>query len=86
MAELQQMLQTPNGRYSSTRVCMILSTLIVSLIWGYVSISKDTIVEIPKSVLIFVGLFAGGKAVQGFSEKTTTATSNVAAAETSVIK
>jgi hypothetical protein len=51
---------------------MVMSTLIVSLVWGYLSISKDSPVEIPKSVLVFVGMFAGGKAVQGFSEKTTT--------------
>jgi hypothetical protein len=53
---------------------MVMSTLIVSLVWGYLSISKDTVVEIPKSVLVFVGMFAGGKAVQGFSEKTTATT------------
>ncbi len=65
----------PGLKLSATRVVFIIWCAVVLLIWTLVSITSWQLAEIPQSVVTVLGLLAGVKATQRFTEgKTDTAT------------
>jgi hypothetical protein len=57
------------NKLSATRLALLLWSVGVVGIWGFVSWRTNTLQTIPESVVTIFGLLLGGKAVQRFGER-----------------
>lgn len=57
------------NKLSATRLAMLTWALGVLVAWIVASLSANTLVPIPESVVTILGVVLGGKAIQRFGEK-----------------
>lgn len=61
-------LQEDDGKWSATRLALLLWVVGVLVIWGYSSVRARQMQEVPDSVVTVMGILTTGKVVQRFGE------------------
>lgn len=65
---LSQFFQDGTGSFSSTRLGFLLWVVGTLFVWGVCSFRTGSLVEIPQSVELIIGILMTGKVAQKFSE------------------
>ena len=61
-------LQEDDGKWSATRLALLLWVVGVLMIWGYSSMRAGQMQEVPETVVTVIGILTTGKVVQRFGE------------------
>lgn len=67
--EVSSFIQEKNGKFSSSRLLLLVWGVGVLIVWGYSTFKNGgSLQAIPESVVTVVGIFAGSKVIQRFGE------------------
>jgi hypothetical protein len=64
-----EFLQEDNGGFSATRLGFLLWVVGTMITWSVCSIKTGTLLELPSSIEVILGILMSGKVVQKFAEK-----------------
>ncbi|MDR3563583.1 MAG: hypothetical protein P4N59_19415 [Negativicutes bacterium] len=70
-------LQEADGGFSATRLGFLLWVIGTIIVWAVCSIKTATLLEIPSSVQVIIGILMTGKVVQKYGEKTSSPTDSL---------
>lgn len=60
-------LQDGSGDFSATRLAFLMWSLFVLVVWCYVSVINQSLVDINEHVITIIGILMTGKVVQSYS-------------------
>ena len=68
-SDLKQFVKEDNGKFSATRLSFVAWSLVILVMWAFVSFQRQELVVIDNSIVSILGVLMSGKVVQRFGEK-----------------